>query len=128
MSKEQQFTAETARSLASSRKEIMAKNVQALADRIVEYVKTAYPAAVQKAIDENIYSESTKLHLPKDCRKAILKLSGNEYSLLKQNVDKRLSIDGFSMWISEHSWSCSECPWKYFTCTKYYMVFINWKR
>ena len=127
MNNTQTFTADTAKKLASDRKEIMKKRTETLADSIVNHVKVVYSGEVQKAISNNIYCHSINIKIPKECRKALLKLSGNEYSILKDSVDRRLSANGFTAELQQNSWSCDDCLFKYMACTKYYNIHFSWR-
>ena len=124
---EQQFTAETARSIASNRRAMMAKKSEELSNNIVDYVNSVYKGEIQKAIDKNVYCNTVRIKLPKTYRKALLKLSENEFFILRGNVNGRLSKDGFQVVLGENSWSCGGCPWKYLACTKYYNIQIKWR-
>lgn len=127
MNKELQFTATTARNLASNRMSMITKNNEALLNNIVEYIKSKYPGEIQKAIDNNVHCESIDIKLPKIYRKALRSLSDDELSVMKENFHLRFTDSGFNVRLQNGSWSCSEgCPLKYLGCTKYFNVYIGW--
>ena len=123
---EQQFTADTARRIAASRKTMMKKDTEELSNKIVDYVNSVLSREVQKAIDADAYCSSIKIMLPKEYRKALLKLSSDEWVIIRDDIDRRLSKNGFSIKLQHNSWSCDSCLWRYMACTKYFNLYVTW--
>ena len=128
MNNEQTFTTETIGRLVSERKAAMKKRTDSLANKIIEYVKSVYAARIQEALDDNVDCSSVRIHLPKAYRKALNKLTSDEYYMVRKTVSDSLSKNGFETTLDKNSSSCDGCPWKYFACTQYFVVEMKWNR
>lgn len=112
----------------SERKAAMKKRTDSLANKIIEYVKSVYAVKIQEALDKNVDCSSVRIHIPKAYRKALNKLTSDEYYMVRKTVSDSLSENGFEATLDKNSSSCDGCPWKYFACTQYFIVGMKWNR
>lgn len=128
MNSEPTFTTETVKKLVLDKKEIMRKKTEALTDKIIEYVNSVYAGEIQKALDKNISCSEVRIRLPKALRKALARLSDDEWHVARDKVNKSLTKNGFEVELKTNSYACDDCLWRYMACTKYYNVVVKWSR
>ncbi len=125
----QDFTADTARRLAQAEKDRMEKSVEALANDIIDYVKTVYKEKVQNAISEDGRTTRVKFYLPRTLRKRVIKVEHKCVGMLEDKVNNSFVNTGFIIKFEVNSdYSCDSCCLISRWCTRRCKITLSWDK
>lgn len=123
------FTADTARKLAKAEKDRMEKSVEALANDIIDYIRSVYKEKVQNAISEDGRNTRVKFYLPKTLRKRAIKVEDKCVGMLQDKVNNSFRNTGFIIRFQVNSAYSCDCAclisrW----CTKRCKITLSWDK
>ncbi len=125
----QDFTADTARRLAKAEKDRMEKSVEALANDIIDYIRSVYKEKVQNAIYEDGRNTRVKFYLPKPLRKRAIKVKDKCVGMLEEKVNNSFADAGFAIRFKVNSdYSCDSCCLISRWCTKRCKITLSWDK
>ncbi len=125
----QDFTADTARKLAEAEKNRMEKSVEAIANDIIDYIKSVYKEKVQNAISEDGRNTRVNFHLPKDLRKRAIKVEEKCVDMLEDKVNNSFVNTGFIIKFKVNpDYSCGSGCLISRWCTKRCKVALSWNK
>lgn len=123
------FTADTARKLAKAEKDRMEKSVEALANDIIDYIRSVYKEKVQNAISEDGRRTRVKFYLPKALRKRAIKVKDKCVGMLEEKVNNSFTNIGFVIKFEVNSnYSCDGCCLISRWCTKRCKITLSWDK